>query len=91
MMAQLNIKDDETHRMAGDLARLTRSSAAAAVKTALAEALERRRGRTVQSRIDRTMALLAGFPPLDTDMTSAEMMEQVNREWEIDNGLEPYR
>lgn len=90
-MAQLNIKDDEAHRMAGDLARLTRSSATAAVKIALGEALERRRGNDVQTRVDAVTAYVASLPPWKTDMTSTEMLDEINREWEIDNGIAPDR
>jgi hypothetical protein len=87
-MAHLNIKDDEAHRMAGDLARMTRSSATTAVKIALAEALERRRDTGVAARIDATMAFLDTLPEWKPDMTSTEMLDQVNREWEIDNGID---
>lgn len=89
-MPQLNIKDDETHRMAGDLARLMRSSSAAAVKTALAEALERRRPDDIEARKAAVYALLrridAETPP---GPSFEEIEQQIYREWEIDNGLEP--
>jgi antitoxin VapB len=60
MANQLNIKDDETHALASELASLTGESMAGAVKKALREVLEReRRERDVQAKVKRVLALAA--------------------------------
>jgi antitoxin VapB len=51
----LNLKDPDVHRLAAELSRKRGVSMTAAVRDALAEALERREAE-VQARIDRIMA-----------------------------------
>ena len=53
----LNIKNEETHRMARELARLTGESMTAAVNEAIRERLERVRGRSSKSMADRLMKI----------------------------------
>lgn len=76
---QLNIKDDETHALASELASLTGESMAAAVKKALREVLEReRREREIKAKVARVMALAAeiranmtGPPMTNADLDAA--------------------
>jgi antitoxin VapB len=53
----LNIKDEKTHRMARELARLTGESMTAAVNEAIRERLERVRVRSGRSMAERLMEL----------------------------------
>lgn len=53
----LNIKNDETHRLAEELARLTGESMTAAVTRAVRERLERVRRERGKSLADRLMAI----------------------------------
>ena len=53
----LNIKNDETHRLAEELARLTGESMTAAVTTAVRERLERVRRDRGESLSDRLLAI----------------------------------
>jgi antitoxin VapB len=53
----LNIKDEETHRMARELARLTGESLTAAVNEAVRERLERVRGSSHKSMAERLMEI----------------------------------
>jgi antitoxin VapB len=53
----LNIKDEKTHRMAKELARLTGESMTAAVNEALRERLERVRGRSKKDMAERILAI----------------------------------
>ena len=53
----LNIKDEKTHRMARELARLTGESLTAAVNEAVRERLERVRGSFRKSMAERLMEI----------------------------------
>jgi antitoxin VapB len=53
----LNIKDEKTHRMARELARLTGESLTAAVNQAVRERLERVRGSSRTSMAERLMEI----------------------------------
>jgi antitoxin VapB len=53
----LNIKNDETHRLAEELSRLTGESLTAAVTVAVRERLERVRRERGKSLADRLMAI----------------------------------
>lgn len=53
----LNIKNEETHRMARELARLTGESMSVAVNVAIRERLERVRGKSSKSMADRLMEI----------------------------------
>jgi len=53
----LNIKNEETHRMARELARLTGESMTAAVNEAIRERLERVRGNTSEGVAERLMRI----------------------------------
>jgi antitoxin VapB len=53
----LNIKDEKTHRMARELARLTGESLTAAVNEAVRERLERVRGSSRTSMAERLMEI----------------------------------
>ena len=53
----LNIKNEETHRLARELARLTGESMTAAVNEAIRERLERVRGKSRKSMADRLMEI----------------------------------
>jgi len=53
----LNIKDEETHRMARELARLTGESLTAAVNEAVRERLEKVRGSSRKSMAERLMEI----------------------------------
>jgi antitoxin VapB len=69
-MASLNIKDEEAHRLAAELARRTGESLTTAVKQALRERLarEQARGAAGERKLRRVMALAAEIavaPELD--------------------------
>jgi antitoxin VapB len=53
----LNIKDEKTHRLARELARLTGESLTAAVNEAVRERLERVRGSSRKSMAERLMEI----------------------------------
>lgn len=53
----LNIKDEKTHRLAKELARLTGESMTAAVNEAIRERLERVRGKSKQDMTERMMEI----------------------------------
>ncbi|HYM75901.1 MAG TPA: type II toxin-antitoxin system VapB family antitoxin [Candidatus Dormibacteraeota bacterium] len=53
----LNIKNEETHRMARELARLTGESMTAAVNEAIRERLERVRGKSGRGMAERLMEI----------------------------------
>jgi antitoxin VapB len=53
----LNIKNAETHRLARELARLTGESMTAAVNEAIRERLERVRGKSKKSRVERILEI----------------------------------
>ena len=53
----LNIKNEETHRMARELARLTGESMSAAVHEAIRERLERVRGRSNDEMLKRIIKI----------------------------------
>ena len=60
----LNIKNEETHRLARELARLTGESMAAAVNEAIRERLERVRGKSKKGVADRIMKIAKECGPL---------------------------
>lgn len=60
----LNIKNDETHRLAQELASLTGESMTAAVTEALRERLERVRGERSGSLAERLLAIGRETAPL---------------------------
>jgi antitoxin VapB len=53
----LNIKNEETHRMARELARLTGESMTVAVNEAIRERLEMVRGKSIQGMAERLMEI----------------------------------
>lgn len=53
----LNIKDEKTHRMAKELARLTGESMTAAVNEAIRERLERVRGKSRKGMAERLLEI----------------------------------
>lgn len=53
----LNIKNEETHRLAKELARLTGESMAGAVNEALRERLERVRGKSKEETLERLLKI----------------------------------
>jgi len=53
----LNIKDEETHRMARELARLTGESMTAAVNEAIRERLERLRGQSKEGLAEHILRI----------------------------------
>jgi len=53
----LNIKNEETHRLARELARLTGESMTAAVNEALRERLERVRGKSKKGMAERLLEI----------------------------------
>jgi antitoxin VapB len=53
----LNIKNEETHRMARELARLTGESMTAAVNEAIRERLERVRGKSQEDMVERILQI----------------------------------
>lgn len=80
-MPHLNIKDDETHRLAGELAKRRHTSSAAAVKLALKETLDRepRQARS-QEEIDATVRAImdiarGGAKHWPSDKSSKELMD----------------
>jgi antitoxin VapB len=60
----LNIKNEETHRLARELARLTGESMTAAVNEAIRERLERVRGKSKKGVADRIMKIAKECGPL---------------------------
>jgi antitoxin VapB len=53
----LNIKDEETHRLARELARITGESMTAAVNEAIRERLERVRGKSKEDLAERLLRI----------------------------------
>jgi len=53
----LNIKNEETHRMVRELARLTGESMTAAVNEAVRERLERVRGKSKEDMVERILQI----------------------------------
>ena len=53
----LNIKNEETHRLARELARATGESMTAAVSEAIRERLERVRGDSKKNRVERLLEI----------------------------------
>lgn len=53
----LNIKNDETHRMARELAQLTGESLTVAVNEAIRERLQRVRGKSKEEMVERIMKI----------------------------------
>jgi antitoxin VapB len=64
----LSLKDAETDRLAREVAKLTGESLTEAVRTALAERLERERGRgkSLAERLDELAKECAALPDYDT-------------------------
>lgn len=60
----LNIKNEEAHRMAQELARLTGESMTAAVSEAIRERLERVRGDSKKNLVERIMKIAKECGPL---------------------------
>lgn len=60
----LNIKNEETHRLAQELARLTGESMTAAVSEAIRERLERVRGKSKKGVAERVMKIAKECAPL---------------------------
>lgn len=60
----LNIKNEETHRMARELARLTGESMTVAVNEAIRERLERVRGKSKDDIIEQIMKIAEECGPL---------------------------
>ena len=60
----LNIKDEETHRLARELARITGESMTAAVNEAIRERLERVRGKSKEDLTERLMKIAKECGPL---------------------------
>jgi antitoxin VapB len=60
----LNIKDESTHRLAKQLARLTGESMTAAVNEAIRERLERVRGKSNNDVLNRIMKIASECGPL---------------------------
>jgi antitoxin VapB len=75
----LNIKDEETHRLASELARETGESLTLAVKIALKERLERQRKAPRQeSRFEAIRRIVEQTAPLmNNGKTSKEMMDEL--------------
>ena len=68
----LNIKNEETCRLAGELARLTGETMTGAITVALKERLEReRRERSVEARLQRMRAIARSCSELLRDGPSA--------------------
>ena len=68
----LNIKNEETCRLAGELARLTGETMTGAITVALKERLEReRRERSVEARLQRMRAIARRCSELLRDGSSA--------------------
>jgi antitoxin VapB len=53
----LNIKNEETHRLAQELARLTGENMTVAVSEAIRERLERVRGQSRKNRVERILEI----------------------------------
>lgn len=53
----LNIKNEQTHRLARELARLTGESMTTAVNEAIRERLERVQGKAKKSRVERILEI----------------------------------
>jgi antitoxin VapB len=53
----LNIKNEETHRMARELARLTGESMTAAVNEAIRERLDRVRGKSKEDMVEKILQI----------------------------------
>ncbi len=53
----LNIKNEQTHRLARELVRLTGESVTTAVSQAIRERLERVRGKSKKSRVERILEI----------------------------------
>ena len=75
----LNIKDEETHRRAKELAAVTETSLTEAVDTAISEALERRRvvtRRMYGARVEalREIALETARLPVRDDRSAEEIL-----------------
>ena len=69
MTCALSLKDPETDRLAREVAKLTGESLIEAVRTALAERLERerrRRARSLAERLDEFALHCASLPNYDT-------------------------
>jgi antitoxin VapB len=60
----LNIKDEETHRLARELAKITGESMTAAVNEAIRERLERVRGKSKEDLAERLMKISKECGPL---------------------------
>jgi antitoxin VapB len=60
----LNIKNEKTHRMAQELARLTGESMTAAVSEAIRERLERVRGKSKKGLAEKLMKIARETGPL---------------------------
>ncbi len=60
----LNIKNEETHRMARELARLTGESMTVAVNEAIRERLEQVRGKSKKEMLERIMRIAEECGPL---------------------------
>jgi antitoxin VapB len=60
----LNIKNEETHRMARELARATGESMTAAVSKAIRERLERVRGNSKKNQVERILKIARECAPL---------------------------
>jgi antitoxin VapB len=75
----LNIKDEETHRLASELARETGESLTYAVKVSIKERLERQREtRKREGRMEWLRELTARTAPLMNDgRTSKELMDEL--------------
>jgi antitoxin VapB len=78
-MPSLNIKDEEAHRLAGELAQLTGESLTFAVKTSIKERLDRQReARKREGRMEWLRELTARTAPLMNDgRTSKELMDEL--------------
>jgi antitoxin VapB len=76
MAMHLNIKNDEAHQLASELARLTGESLTTAVTTALREQLTReRQRRRVDKRVERLMEIGRRYAALpDTGRTPDEIL-----------------
>jgi len=60
----LNIKNEEAHRLARELARATGESMTVAVSEAIRERLERVRGKSKKSRLERILKIARECAPL---------------------------
>ena len=74
----LNIKNEETHRLAVDLARLTGENVTTAVTVAIRERLERQKPNPNAGWAERLLALSRECAPLmDDGRTSIELIEDL--------------